>query len=152
MRNLALLLIPLLCIYCQSWQWNLNQTIAERQSVNTIQKSNNPNILFVQWQYSSSSDYLRVLEKRQVVEVKIDQALKRKSFGNWIAGDLGMGGANMLFEVKDFKESLEVVLKVVKDYQLEKQTVIAQREYISQNNWTYKVIYPRNFKGKFTEM
>ena len=70
-------------------------------------------ILFVQIQPSAAKGDLDFLDLRQETEGKIDKALENQRLGEWIAGDLGPGGGNMLFEVTDLEESLKVVLQVL---------------------------------------
>lgn len=35
---------------------------------------------------------------------------------------------------------------------LDKETLIAQRIYTDAENWTYKVVYPKDYKGDFNDM
>lgn len=56
---------------------------------------------------------MEALDKRQDIEAKIEKALKLKGVGEWIAGDLGPGGANMLFEVIDVDKAVPVILETL---------------------------------------
>jgi hypothetical protein len=118
---------------------------------NQASKAQTP-VLFVQWHYPASMNGLKALEVRQQVEEKIDAALKANGQGKWFAGDLGAGGANMLYEVHSHEIALPVVLEVLKKEGLDGETIIAQRIYTDADNWTYKVVYPKDHKGAFNEM
>jgi hypothetical protein len=54
-------------------------------------------ILFVQLQATAFKDEMAALYKGHQVEQIIDADLKSRNLGSWIAGDVGPGGANMLF-------------------------------------------------------
>ncbi|MCU7551359.1 hypothetical protein OCK74_19715 [Chitinophagaceae bacterium LB-8] len=121
------------------------------QPSNQPSKAQTP-VLFVQWHYPDSVDGLKALEIRQKVENKIDAALRTKGQGQWFAGDLGPGGANMLYEVHSHEKALPIILEVLKKEGLEKETLIAQRIYTDAENWSYKVVYPKDYQGEFNDM
>ena len=148
---LLFVLMPCLLFSCKTKQWNLNTHIEERQNLTKASDTPKPEVLFVQWQYPSNLDSLQVVEKREEIENRIGKALKKQSLGRWITGDLGPGVANMLFEVKVTKQSLDIILQIFKEYNLEDQLVIVQRAYRSSTDWNYKIIYPKDFKGEFTD-
>jgi hypothetical protein len=135
-------------------QWNLNEAIAETQRVREVAESDNPNVLFVQWQPNVPIDtttYIYVILKRQRIEEQIGSKMKRESIGRLIAGDLGEGGANMLFEVSDFSKSVQLTLEVLDKNGIDDESVIGKREFNPDSSLTYKVIFPsnneRNLKG-----
>jgi hypothetical protein len=116
----------------------------------TVQKQ--PLVLFVQWQYPSTITAMQVLDMRQRVEQKINYALKMANAGSWFAGDLGSGGANMLFEIRNKETAILIIQNILKKEAIEKESVIAERIYLGPNDWTHKVIIPKNFKGEFNDM
>ena len=109
-------------------------------------------ILFVQLQSSAFKDEMQALTTRQATEDKIGDALKAKGLGEWIAGDLGPGGGNMLFEVSNIDNAIAIILKELSKVGLDKKTIIARRINTEAENWFYEVIYPSNFTGVFLTM
>jgi hypothetical protein len=109
-------------------------------------------ILFVQIQPTAAKGDLDFLDLRQETEDKIGKALENQQLGEWIAGDLGPGGGNMLFEVTNLERSLKVVLQVLQQNGLEKNIVIGKRVNIDENDWFHEVIYPSRFTGVFNTM
>ena len=108
--------------------------------------------LFVQIEPSVFKDEMEALDKRQDIEQKIEAALKAKGLGDWTAGDLGPGGANMLFEVSNVDNATSVVLEVLSKSGLDKKTIIGRRIYTEEEDWFYEVIYPSSFSGVFLTM
>lgn len=108
--------------------------------------------LFVQMQSSAFKDEMAALDKRQQIEQLIDNELKSKNLGEWIAGDLGPGGANMLFEVQDVDEAKSVIKNMLSNNGLDKATIIGRRVNIVADDWFYEVIYPLNYNGEFLTM
>lgn len=111
-----------------------------------------PPVLFVQWQYPSTTTGLQALEVRQDVETEIDNALQKGGAGQWFAGDLGPGGANMLFEVNNKEKALEIIQYILTKKGIHNETVIAERVYTAPDDWTHKVIYPKDYEGDFNDM
>lgn len=109
-------------------------------------------VLFVQIQPSGFKDEMQMLNKRQEIENKLSEALENKNLGQWFAGDLGPGGANILYTIVDIDKSLQVVLRVLHDNDLEKQVLIGRRVLVSKEDWFYEVIYPANYSGQFNTM
>ena len=121
------------------------------QPTNSTADAQTP-VLFVQWQYPASVNGMQALEKRQSLEDAIEAALQSKGQGKWFAGDLGTGGANMLYEVMSPEQALPIIVDVLKREGIEKETVVAQRIYNGAKDWTYKVVYPKNYKGQFNDL
>ena len=108
--------------------------------------------LFVQIEPSAFKDEMEALDKRQDIEQKIEIALKSKGLGDWTAGDLGPGGANMLFEVSNVDNATSVILEVLTKAGLDKKTIIGRRIYTEEEDWFYEVVYPNTFNEVFLTM
>lgn len=108
--------------------------------------------LFVQIEPSAFKDEMKALDKRQEIEQKIETVLKSKGLGDWTAGDLGPGGANMLFEVSNVDNATSVILEVLSKAGLDKKTIIGRRIYTEEEDWFYEVVYPNTFNGVFLTM
>ena len=108
--------------------------------------------LFVQIEPSSFKDEMQALNIRQDIEQKIEAALKAKGLGEWTAGDLGPGGANMLFEVSNIDNAISIILEVLSKTGLDKKTIIGRRINTEAEDWFYEVVYPNNFNGVFLTM
>lgn len=109
-------------------------------------------VLFVQIQPSAFKDELAALDLRQKIEGIIDERLQAANMGEWFAGDIGPGGANMLFEVQNVAEGMKIIMTVLKEQKLESVTVIGHRIYTAPDDWDYKIIYPENYTGTFNTM
>jgi hypothetical protein len=125
---------------------------AELQKSYTWMPMKSKDILFVQIQPTAAKGDLDFLDLRQETEGKIGKTLRNQQLGEWIAGDLGPGGGNMLFEVTDLEKSLKVVLQVLQQNGLEKDVVIGKRVNIDESDWFHEVIYPSKFTGIFNTM
>ena len=119
---------------------------------NTLSDQRQLPVLFVQWQYPSTTTGMQALDVRQKVELEIDNALKAKGVGQWFAGDLGPGGANMLFEMNNKEAALKIIHDTIKKHRIDKETVIAERVYTAPGDWIHKVIFPKGYKGGFKDM
>ena len=108
-------------------------------------------VIFVQIQPKNEND-LHVLDLRHSVEDKIDQILSDNELGHWIAGDLGPGGANMLFEVTNWDKAIPKIMKVLNQEGILSQTLITKRLNTAEDDWNYEVIYPIDFNGAFNQM
>jgi len=106
--------------------------------------SNNDEVLFVQLRIKSK-DFLDVLDLRHDLEEKIDDALIEHNHSGWFAGD----NWNMLFEVNDFAEGFKIILDVLQSSNLNNEFVIARRLHTAEDDWTYEIVYPINYEGKF---
>ncbi|HEX2628122.1 MAG TPA: hypothetical protein VHM26_03900 [Chitinophagaceae bacterium] len=113
------------------------------------QPRNVEKVLFVQVQPEAFESEIDALTKRGPIEMNISDQLKAQGSGQWIAGDIGPGGANMLFDVTDWEKGMDIIMKVLKEQKLETKTVIARRLIISDEDWFYEVIYPQQFTGYF---
>lgn len=107
-------------------------------------------VLFVQIPPTGDNDF-GLLDKRQDLESKIGEELESQSIGEWIAGDLGPGGANMLFAVQDIDRSLGIILTILKQNEVD-NVRIGKRTKIAADDWFYTVIYPSKFSGNFNTM
>ena len=109
-------------------------------------------VLFIQIQPTGFKDEMELLDKRQEIEDKINVALESKKLGEWMAGDLGPGGGNMLYTVKNIDSTLPTVLQVLQQNKLDKNVVIGRRVMVDSGDWFYEVIYPTSFSGDFNTM
>jgi hypothetical protein len=108
-------------------------------------------VIFVQIQPKSEND-LKVLDLRHSIEGKIHKELTNKKLGEWIAGDLGPGGANMLFDVNNWNKSFEIIMKVLSNENLLEKSLILKRLNTAEDDWNYEIIYPIDFNGIFNQM
>ena len=109
-------------------------------------------VLFVQIDSSGFNNEFELLEKRQEIEEKLGRALEGKGLGEWIAGDLGPGGGNMLFTVKDIDKSMGLCLEVLRQNLLDEKVRIGRRVRIDKDDWFYEVIHPAKYSGDFNTM
>jgi len=109
-------------------------------------------VLFVQLQYSIFKDQMAALNKRQQLEQLIDEELRAKSMGHWIAGDIGPGGANMLFEVQSVEKAIGTILAILTRQGLDKATLVGRRVNVTADDWFYEVVYPSTYNGVFITM
>ncbi len=108
-------------------------------------------ILFVQMQPRFDND-LEVLNLRQTIEEKINQKLSNQKLGEWVAGDIGPGGANMLFEVKDWNKSIMLVMESLNNEGLLEKCLIMKRLNIARDDWNYEIVFPIDYNGIFNQM
>jgi hypothetical protein len=108
--------------------------------------------LFVQIQPAGFRDEKQLLDKRQEVEDLLSKALENKELGKWFAGDIGPGGGNMLYTVKDIDKSMQIILEVLQQNKLDKNVLIDRRVLVDQDDWFYEVIYSTKFSGDFNTM
>ena len=108
-------------------------------------------VLFVQLQVSGKGT-LPLLELRHQLEIKIHNHLSAHGMGRFIAGDLGPGGANMLFEVEDWPAAFQWILGQLQAEALADACLIAKRIYTADEDWSYDVVYPVAYAGVFDEM
>jgi len=110
------------------------------------------NVLFVQIQPTGFKNEIELLDKRQEIEDKLNTVLETKKLGEWFAGDIGPGGGNMLYTVTNIEITLQTILQVLKQNNLEKNVLIGRRIMIDKGDWFYEVIYPTKFTGTFNTM
>ncbi len=108
-------------------------------------------IIFVQMQPKNENDF-QVLDLRHKVEEKIHKKLKSNGIGEWVAGDLGPGGANMLFEVTEWNKSIPIIMNVLNQEGLLKNSLIMKRLNTAKDDWNYEIIYPIDYDGVFNQM
>lgn len=108
--------------------------------------------LFVQVGPSAFKDEMDALGKRQRIEQKIDKDLHSKNAGSWVGGDLGPGGANMLFEVQNTDQAKAIIGAILVKEGLNRETIIGRRIYTAKDDWFYEVIYPLDYTGVFLTM
>ncbi len=109
-------------------------------------------VLFVQIQPEGFKNETQLLNKRQKIEAKIDRALGSKNLGEWFAGDIGPGGANMLYTVSGIDASMQVILGVLSQNNLNNNVLIGRRVMTNADDWFYEVIYPLDYSGDFNTM
>lgn len=131
---------------------NENQTHMTAQDTSKWTPEQETPVLFVQIQPSAFNNEFNALEVRQKVEELIDQRLQLANIGTWFAGDIGPGGANMLFEVQTVADGMKIIITVLKEQKLDSNTIIGLRIYTAPDNWNYNVIYPENYTGTFNTM
>ncbi len=112
----------------------------------------NYEVLFVQIQPKGFKDEIELLDKRQNIEVQVSDVLESKKLGEWIASDIGPGGGNILYRVKDIDRALETLLTVIRQNNLDKSVLIGRRVSVADSDWFYEVIYPTKFTGNFNTM
>lgn len=108
--------------------------------------------LFVQIEGSVFKDEYEAILRRQGLEKSIETALQTNKLGQWTGGDVGPGGANMLFEVNNIDKAISTIIDVLKKSGLDKKTIIGRRINTDAEDWFYEVIYPTNFNGDFITM
>ena len=113
------------------------------------QPAKDANVLFVQIAGSAFKNEIDALEKRGIIEQKIDTFLKSKKQGEWFAGDIGPRGANMLFMVTGINDAMKSIIEVLKNEKLDAKTAVARRIMMEDGNWFYEVLYPDNYSGYF---
>lgn len=109
-------------------------------------------VLFVQIEPAGFKNEIELLEKRQEIEEKLGNALESKSLGKWFSGDLGPGGGNMLFTVEDIDKSMDLILEVLRQNELDGKVRIGRRVLIDKDDWFYEVIHPTRYSGDFNTM
>lgn len=109
-------------------------------------------VLFVQIQPTGFKDEMQLMDKRQEIETLTSKALQDKKLGEWFAGDLGPGGGNILYRVSDINRSIEIILDVLQQYELEHNVLIGRRVLVDKADWFYEVIYPTKYSGDFNTM
>lgn len=117
-----------------------------RESFDNIGK-----IIFVQMQPKNEND-LQVLDLRNSMEEKIHEKLNSNGLGEWVAGDLGPGGANMLFEVNDWDKSIKLIVEILNNENLLDVSLIMKRLNTAEDDWNYEIIYPIDYNGVFNQM
>lgn len=117
-----------------------------RESFDNIGK-----IIFVQMQPKNEND-LQVLDLRHSIEEKIHEKLNSNGLGDWIAGDLGPGGANMLFEVTEWEKSIQLIMDILNQESLLDKSLIMKRLNTAEDDWNYEIIYPVDYDGVFNQM
>lgn len=112
---------------------------------------NKKNLMFIQIRPKDEND-LKVLDLRHKLETKIESRLSNNGIGEWVAGDLGPGGANMLFEVSDWDNSFQLVIELLNSEGLINNCLISKRLYTADDDWNYEVVYPTDYDGIFNQM
>ena len=92
-------------------------------------------------------DFVGDAVARNGIEDKIDEQLEITKNGEWISGDTGPGEANILLKVKNIELATKTILKVLNEEKFDKTIFIGLRTSAAKVPWTYKVIYPKNYKG-----
>ncbi|WP_281764370.1 hypothetical protein [Neptunitalea lumnitzerae] len=95
---------------------------------------------------------LQVLDLRHSIEEKIHEKLNSNGLGEWIAGDLGPGGANMLFEVTEWEKSIQLIMDILNQESLLDKSLIMKRLNTAEDDWNYEIIYPIDYNGVFNQM
>ena len=58
----------------------------------------------------------------------------------------------MLFTVEDFDKSMDLILEVLRQNELDDKVRIGRRVRIDKNDWFYEVIHPKKYSGDFNTM
>ncbi|WP_426061986.1 hypothetical protein [Hymenobacter sp. B1770] len=115
-------------------------------------------LLFVQvtpapeHQKESLLNVMAIMSERGDLEDAIGEALESKQLGEWAAGDLGPGGMNMLFNVKNAKEALPVVIQTLEIHNVQSRARVARRLMTKSDEWRYEIVFPINFTGHFNSL
>jgi len=130
----------------------LDNKKAELQSNYAWTPFKGKDVLFVQIQPTGFKDEMQLLVKRQEIEDKLSKALENRNLGEWVAGDIGPGGGNMLYTVMEIDKSMQIILEVLLQNKLDESILIGRRVLVDQDNWFYEVIYPTKYTGDFNTM
>ncbi|GFZ78502.1 hypothetical protein GCM10011531_05080 [Aquaticitalea lipolytica] len=117
-----------------------------RESFDNIGK-----IIFVQMQPKNENDF-QVLDLLHSMEEKIHEELNSNGLGEWAAGDLGPGGANMLFKVTEWEKSVQLIMGILNQENLLDKSLIMKRLNTAEDDWNYEIIYPIDYNGVFNQM
>jgi hypothetical protein len=97
-------------------------------------------------------DGMEMINYRHKLENILDSELMKQGLGEWFAGDMGSGGANMLYFVNDWDLAYRAALRVLNEEDLTQQVIIAKRLTLAHGFWNYTVIFPCDFSGEFNSM
>jgi hypothetical protein len=121
---------------CETKHWNLNQTVGW--------KSVNPKdviVLFIKWN-DIATNANGINDKRKFDEAVIKE-LKIKKLGDRAENDEETETDLHFIVRKNYQKALTAILSVAKNYQIEQQIKVYQREYRSFDKWTDKIVYPQ---------
>ena len=93
-----------------------------------------------QWQVNAC------LDARHKMEEKIHEKLESIGLGEWIADDLGPGGANMLSKVTEWEKSIQLILDILNQENLLYKGLLVKRWITSEDDWNYEIIYPIDYE------
>ena len=86
------------------------------------------------------------------MEEKIHEKLESNGLGEWIADDLGPGGANMLTKVTEWEKSIQLILDILNQENLLYKGLLVKRMITAEDDWNYEIIYPIDYDGEFNQM
>ncbi|MNY75185.1 hypothetical protein D3C86_2143970 [compost metagenome] len=58
----------------------------------------------------------------------------------------------MLYTVTDVRKSMQTIMTVLQEHDLENKVLVARRVLLGKDDWFYDVIYPANYSGHFNSM
>ena len=94
-------------------------------------------------------DALRFSTFRHRLEGKFGAELSKNENGHWLSSELGISGANMLYEVKYWSKALVTIEDVLAKEGVQEDALIARRIWLSEDAWTYEIVFPREYQGAF---
>jgi hypothetical protein len=111
------------------------------------------NVVLVQLQPKSKKNTeFDLLNQKSAIEDLISDKLTNLNIGEWMASDIGPGGANILYTVTNFDSAFSAIVSVLHGSKIERQSVIARRVMVTSDDWFYEVVYPSKFQGTFNSM
>lgn len=106
------------------------------------------NVMFIQIPVDSGNS-MDAIQARTKLENRLDQEFLKNGCGQWISGDIGEGGANMLFQINNWEKAFQTALAVLGHQNLLEEAIIAKRLNFSETYWNYQIVYPNRFEGEF---
>ncbi|MFT4595466.1 MAG: hypothetical protein ACI9UR_001440 [Bacteroidia bacterium] len=109
-------------------------------------------VILVQVVPDSALDNLNALRFstfRHRLEGKFGAELSKNENGHWLSSELGISGANMLYEVKDWNKALISIEDVLAKEGVQEDALIARRIWLSEDAWIYEIVFPREYEGVF---
>ena len=138
-QRLFIILIIFLLTSCnnkqRSGEWNLNQTVGW--------KSINPNdytVLLIRWS-QTIADSTQISNKKKWDEAVLKE-LKSNHLGDEVENDQPTETDLHFMVSKDYKNALEIILSVAKDFGVEQKVTVYKRDYDSFSNWADTIVYP----------
>jgi len=83
------------------------------------------------------------------LEKKLADRLENLSFGELIEGHIEDTTIHFIIRYFNDAETIKIIIAEMKRKLILEQTFIAKRIYFNEASFTYEVLYPHNFEGKF---
>ncbi len=120
----------------QSGQWNLNKAIGWEPG-----SPSNYAILFLTLD-STLADSM-VISRKKELDKAIIETLRQQNLGDQAENDEPTEADLHFLVPKNYERALNVILSVVKDYNLQQHIKVYRRDYDDSGKWTDKVVNPR---------